>query len=161
MDAHRHDRDTLDEMLRASAERAGAHLRASFQLPEQMLPADGVLALYAGGPQTGALATVTARGHPRVAPVTTILHGTSFCIPTVRSAARCRHIRANPATSLTVYGDGWAILAHGTSTLVGPQAPEFNGIDDRALATGLGSVSSWGEGVYVRLAPESLIAWAR
>src|SRR5918912_411990 len=53
--------------------------------------------------RTIALATVAPTGVPRVAPVDAFLDGTAFCVPTVATSARCRHLTTNPAASLTCF----------------------------------------------------------
>jgi hypothetical protein len=150
----------LDRLLKASIARAGRYLRESFELPAHSMDAGQLSALFDRW-RTVALATVTPRGLPRVAPVAAFLHGACFWIPTVAEAARCRHITSNPASSLTCFDEDWAVLAHGASTIVRPSHEEFSTIEERAQQAGLSSVLDWGEGVYLRMEPNILFAWTR
>jgi hypothetical protein len=111
--------------------------------------------------RTVALATVTSRGLPRVAPVAAFLHGACFWIPTVAGAARCRHIMRNSASSLTCFDEDWAVLAHGAAAVIRSSDDEFSAIEDRARHAGLSSVLDWGEGVYLRMEPDLLFTWTR
>jgi hypothetical protein len=152
--------DALDRLLQASIDSAGAYLRESFEMPEHSLNAGQVSALFDRA-RTVALATVTSRGDPRVAPVEAFLHRASFCMPTVAGAARSRHLARNPASSLTCFEKDWAVLAHGKSTIVREGDAEFAELERRAEEAGLSSVLEWGEGVYLRLEPDRLFTWTR
>lgn len=152
--------ETLDALIEASIARAAPYVRESFELPERAFGAARLLELFEQ-PRTVAFATATGRGHPRVAPVTAFIYEASFVIPTVRSAARCRNIQRNPETSLTGFEYEWAILAHGPSTVVTSPSAEFAAVDQRAQTLGLVSVLTWGDGVYLQLAPRTLLTWAR
>ena len=62
------DLQRLQTLLDDSIDRAGPFPRRSFEMPEHSLSA-GQLAGHLQGSFTLALATVTARGEPRVAPI--------------------------------------------------------------------------------------------
>jgi Pyridoxamine 5'-phosphate oxidase len=150
----------LDALMQASIARAGAYLRESFQLPEHSLDSAELRALFARA-RAVAFATVTSRGEPRVAPVDAFLAGATFWIPTVEGAARRRHVSRNPATSLSCFDKDWAVIAHGTSSVVRPSEDEFGLAEELALEAGLSSVLEWGEGVYIRFEPSTLLTWRR
>lgn len=152
--------DALDRLLETSIARAGDYLKESFQMPEHSMDARAVRARFERA-RTVALATVTSKGVPRVAPVDAFLDGASFCIPTVATAARCRHLTANPAASLTCFEKDWAVLAHGTSEIVRPTDHAFAALEQTAGQAGMSSVLEWGEGVYIRVEPELLFTWMR
>jgi hypothetical protein len=150
----------LDRLLQASIDHAGPYSRESFEMPEHSLSVSQLSALFDRA-RTVALATVSSRGDPRVAPVEAFLHGASFCMPTVAGAALSRHVMGNPASSMTCFEKDWAVLAHGTSTIVRAADAEFPELDRRAQQAGLSSVLDWGEGVYLRLEPDRLFTWTR
>jgi hypothetical protein len=152
--------DALDRLLQASAAQAGRFLRESFEIPAHSMDARHLSALFDRS-RTVALATVTSRGLPRVAPVSAFLHGASFCIPTVADAARCKHVKGQPASSLTCFEGDWAVLAHGASAVIHPRDADFPAIEMRAQRAGLSSVLDWGEGVYLRMEPSRLFTWMR
>lgn len=78
------DLGELQSLLERSIEQAGPFLRSSFEMPEHSLNAQQ-LANHLQGLPTVAMATVTARGEPRVAPISAIFYRGRFHIPTVRS----------------------------------------------------------------------------
>ncbi len=155
--------DELQALMDRSAVAAGPHLRRTFELPEHALSA-AALVRYWGSGQSIALATTGADGTPRVAPVDALLHGTDLLVPTATDAARVRHIRARPRIGFTHWvSSSIAVIGHGTATLVTPADSDFAALD----ATYTGPRARWflpfraaGTGVYVRIRPESLLAWA-
>src|SRR5205807_937856 len=81
----------------ASYVRAGSHLRSIWG-PQTRLSAEEVSAELAGV-QVLDLATVTARGEPRVAPVDGLFYRGRFWFGSAQNSARFRNIRRNPAGS--------------------------------------------------------------
>lgn len=155
------DMERLQMLLDRSVTRAGAFLRSSFEMPEHSLSATQ-LVRYLEGVQTLALATVTAKGEPRVAPTGAVFYRGRFCIPTVATAARTRHISQRPAVSITHYVDNEvAIVAHGHASIMLPDQPDFAALEEiqRAL-TGEG-VRAWGDGVYLCVEAEALYTYVR
>jgi hypothetical protein len=150
----------LDRLIEASIASAGPYLRESFELPEHAFGSTQLRALFARK-RAVALATVTARGEPRVAPIDAFLYGTAFCMPTLAHAARARQLARNSASSLTCFEHEWAVLAHGISTIVAANDDDFAALDRSAREAGMPSVLDWGEGVYVRFEPRTLITWTR
>jgi hypothetical protein len=65
------DLQRLQTLLDDSVERASTFLRSSFQMPEHSLSAAQLVA-HLQGSLTIALGTVTARGEPRVAPISAL-----------------------------------------------------------------------------------------
>ena len=103
----------LQRLLDDSIAQAGPFLRSSFEMPEHSLTATQ-LAAHLTGTVTVALATVTARAEPRVAPINAVFYRGAFHVPTVAEAARARHLARRPAASLTYYeGIDLAVIAHG------------------------------------------------
>lgn len=113
----------LQELLDRSYERAGSHLR-SIITPERRLSAEQVVA-YLQGTKHVAMATVTADGRPRVGPVDAVFLNARFTCGTAASSMRVRHLRRNPAVSVThMVGDEVAITVHGTARLLEPGTEE-------------------------------------
>ncbi|MEU7044680.1 pyridoxamine 5'-phosphate oxidase family protein [Streptomyces varsoviensis] len=114
----------LDDTFAAS----GQHLR-SIITEERRLDAAGVVDRLRGV-STMALATVTARGEPRVAPVDAIFYRGRFLFGTTPNSHRFRHIRARPSVSATVFdGDRLQITVHGKATPVSPaEDPVFESL---------------------------------
>jgi hypothetical protein len=156
------DLQRLQSLLDDSIARASPFLRSSFEMPSHSLSA-AQLAGVLSGSLTVALATVTARGEPRVAPIAAFFLRGAFYVPTVAESARARHLAARPGASLTYYeGIDLAVLAHGQATIIASTDPSFAELDATQVECGNESVLEWGgEGVYLRLDPESLFTYAR
>ncbi|HEU5348806.1 MAG TPA: pyridoxamine 5'-phosphate oxidase family protein [Ktedonobacterales bacterium] len=155
------DISQLEALLNQSIERAGAFLRSSFEIPEHSLSARQLIA-YLQGVQFVALATVTANGEPRVAPIGAIFYRGQFYIPTVTEAARTKHVARRPAVSLTHFGgNGLAIIVHGKAIIVRPDDPDFAAVEEIQRANRGASVRDWGDGVYLRVAADTFYTYVR
>ncbi len=153
--------DALDELIEESIDKAGSFLRESFKMPEHSLAARQIAA-HLKGTLNVALATVSARGQPRVTPIGAIFFRGRFYIPTVAHAARRRHIEAQPAVSVTYFeGVDLAIIVHGKATLIREGDPAFDAIDAAYREVAGQSVLQWGEGLYVAVAPERFFTFVR
>lgn len=114
--------DQLQALLDASLSRSTAHLQSIFtgrtisarQLT-QVLTGMCVLTL----------ATVTAKGEPRVSAADGhFLHG-KWHFGTARSAAKARHLAARPAASVAhLRGEDLGVFAHGTVEILTPEGGE-------------------------------------
>lgn len=134
----------LQAVLDASIAGAGTFLRESFQMPEHSLSA-GQLVTHLGGVLTVVLATVTAKGEPRVAPIGALLMRGRFVVPTLRTSARARHVATNPAVSLTCFeGVDLAVIVHGTAVPIGVDDGGFDALDGTYEEETGSSVRSWG-----------------
>jgi hypothetical protein len=156
------DLEGLQMLLDDSAEQASAFLRSSFEIPEHSLSAQQ-LAAHLQGSRTVALATVTARGEPRVAPINAFFLRAAFYVPTVAEAARARHLARRPGASLTYFeGVDLAVIAHGHVTIIGPDRADFAELDATQTQSGGQSVREWqGHGVYLHLQARVLYTYAR
>jgi hypothetical protein len=155
------DLERLDAQLRASIERAGPFLRSSFQMPEHSLNARQ-LTRAVQGVKPVALATVTAKGEPRVAPIGAFLYRADFYIPTTMQAARVRHLRRQPAISLTLYDAiDYAVIVHGQAVVLGEDATEFEALIEIQLSGQGETVRDWGEGAFIRIDTEMMYTFAR
>lgn len=152
----------LQAIIDRSVAAAGPSMRRNFEPPEHGLTTRQLLRYWGSGHQQVALATVTATGAPRVAPVGAILRGPAFYVPSSSDAARVAHVRSRPAVSFT----HWislriAVVVHGTARVVAPDSDEFGDID----ATYFGG--EWWDrlraertGLYLRVDPDRIFAWA-
>lgn len=155
------DLSQLQALLDASIARAGPFLRSSFEMPAHSLSAAQLAGALQGIVHV-ALATVTAKGEPRVAPIGALFSRGTFYIPTTANAARTRHIRQRPAVSLTCFRDnGFALILHGRASTIAPDDPDFAPLDAQHQAAGGSSVLTWGEGVYLRIEPDVIYTYAR
>jgi hypothetical protein len=156
------DLERLEALLERSVEGAGPFLRSSFQMPEHSLSA-AQLVTHLKGSLTVALATTTARGEPRVAPINALFAHAAFCVPSVTQAARTRHLLARPAASLTYFeGNDLAVIAHGQVTVIADGEPAFDELDALQVAAGKESPRGWlGDAVYLRLEAGTLFTYAR
>ena len=154
--------ERLQALLDASIEQASAFLRSSFEMPGHSLSA-AQLATHLRGGLTAALSTVTARGEPRVAPISALFLHAGFYVPTVAEAVRARHIAQRPASSLTYFErTDLAVIAHGQATIISADHPDFAELDAAQVACGNQSVRDWqGHGVYLHLHPARLYTYAR
>jgi pyridoxine/pyridoxamine 5'-phosphate oxidase len=154
------DLDRLQRLLDDSARRASPFLRSSFQIPERSLDARS-LAARLDGALTVALATVTARGEPRVAPINAFFLSASFYVPTVAESARARHLASRPAASLTYFeGTSLAVIAYGNVEIIPVEHPAFDELDETQRALGRQSPREWqGRAVYLRLDASTLYTY--
>lgn len=154
------DLEELQALLDRSIGRAGDWLRSAWEMPDRSLSAAQLARHLAGSPVVS-LATITARGEPRVAPINALFWRGRFYLPTVYAAARARHVRVRPAVSLTYYSGGeLAIIVHGQADTIRPEDPTFDELDT-LLQEELGeSVLGWGEGVYLKVEPDVMYTYA-
>lgn len=155
------DLERLQRLLDDGVERASPFLRSSFQLPERSLDA-GSLSAHLDGSLTVALATVTARGEPRVAPINAFFLRGAFYVPTVAESARARHLARRPAASLTYFeGTSLAVIAHGRVEIIAAEHPAFDELDRTQVSLGGQSPREWrGRAVYLHLVAGSLFTYA-
>jgi pyridoxamine 5'-phosphate oxidase-like protein len=119
------DLDKLQQLLDESYATAGPHLRAVIT-EDRRLDAAGVAALMTGV-QVLNLATVTAKGEPRVGPVDGLFHRGQFYFGSAPNSARFRHIRQRPAVSGTVTrGEELAITVHGKAVEINSRDGDFH-----------------------------------
>ena len=151
----------LQEVLDRSRERAGPHLRSIFEARYAFSARE--LADFFTGPRQIAVATVTGAGEPRVAPVDAILLRGRFWFGTHESAARVRHLRVRPATSLVYFErDVLAIVVRGVAELIRFGDPEFTSLDEHFLDVYGGMPSTESErSVYVGVEPRTMYTFAR
>jgi len=141
----------LQALLDQSHDGAGEHLRSVITPERRMTAAEVAEALT--GMRLLALATVTRRGEPRVAPVDAFFYRGRFWFGSSPTSARFRHLRRRPAVSAThVPDESLAVSVHGRAGLVDLSTPEHAGF--RAICIGYYGPEweEWGAGApYARI----------
>jgi hypothetical protein len=151
----------LQALLDASHLRAGPHLKSIFQ-PERRFTARELVNFFAGKRQV-AVATVTAAGEPRVAPLDALLLEGRFHFGTHRTAVRVRHLRARSAVSLAYFErDELAVVVHGNAELLEFGDDGFASVDQAFVDVYGGTPSTAEEGsVYARIDAAKMFTYAR
>jgi hypothetical protein len=155
--------DELQQLLDSSLSRATVHLR-SIVTPERTLTARQ-LADAITGMCVLSVATVTARGEPRIsAGDGHFLHG-RWIFGTARSAAKAKHLSHRPAASVAhLRGEELGVFTHGTVEVLNPGAgqedPDWPAILEHLTGHYGESPLNWGDGVYYRLRPTWMTVYA-
>ena len=154
------DLRALQALLDRSHANAGPHLRSIFG-DESRIPAAELPALLPGV-QVLALATVTARGEPRVAPVDGLFFRGRWHFGSAQNSARFRHIRAPPAVSgKHTRGEQIAFVGNGPDEKIDPRAPEHAGFRAYLNETYRGwDEADWTAGApYARIDPAAMFTF--
>lgn len=121
------DIERLQSLLDESHALAGAHLKYIFSDERRIAAADLPARLM--GVQVTHLATVTAAGEPRVAPVDGLFYRGALHVGTAPEAMRARHLRARPQVSASIAdGEQFAVVVHGQAVELDLDAPEHEGL---------------------------------
>ncbi|MGB1286130.1 MAG: pyridoxamine 5'-phosphate oxidase family protein, partial [Aggregatilineales bacterium] len=137
--------------------------RSSFEMPEHSLTAEQVCTLFTGIKNI-ALASVTRKNAPRVAPIGALFYRGRFYIPTMAHAARTRMLQRNPAVSLTYYEDvDLALILHGEATVIDAGHIYFETLLALHSEVNNGSnITAWGDnGVYLRINADVIYTFNR
>ncbi len=154
------DLDDLQALLDRSAAGAGPHLTSIFS-PERRLTA-GQLVERLPGMRLLTLATVTAAGAPRTAPVDGLFFRGQFWFGSAANSARFRHIRTRPAVSAThLPGESLAVIVHGTCALIDIDDDAIGGLRDYCLEVYGPGWREWGPpNRYARIDATKLFTFA-
>lgn len=136
-----------------------AHLRSIITGQQQLSAAALVRVLT--GMCVLSLATVTAKGEPRISAVDGhLLHG-RWVFTTSGSAAKARHLRARPAASVAhLDGERIGVFTHGAVEFLTPEHPDFAEIEEYLVGHYGESPTVWGPDiVYLRLQPTWMIGY--
>ncbi|WP_265523419.1 pyridoxamine 5'-phosphate oxidase family protein [Oerskovia flava] len=136
----------LDALIEASHGRSTRHLQAIVSDDRRMDAAQVVAALT--GMKVLSLATVTARGEPRVSAVDGhFLHG-RWTFGTDGGAAKARHLEARPAVSAAhVDGERIGVFCHGTAVLLTPEDPTWDEVISHWTGHYGTDPTTWGEDI--------------
>jgi general stress protein 26 len=147
----------LQSLLDASHQRSTDHLRGIID-DDRTLTAAHIAGLLTGM-KVVTVATVTARGEPRISAMDGhFLHGT-WTFGTSRTSAKARHLAVRPAVSVAhVDGEALAVFSHGH--VVELAGAELADVDAHWTAHYGSSPLSWGEVVMWRLEPTWMVGYA-
>ena len=147
----------LQRLLDESHGRATEHLRGIIR-DERALAAPHIVGLLTGM-KVVSVATVTARGEPRISAMDGhFLHGT-WTFSTSRTAAKARHLAVRPAVSVAhVDGEAMAVFSHGRAVEI--EGDDLAEVDRHWTAHYGSSPLSWGDVVMYRLDPAWMVGYA-
>jgi pyridoxine/pyridoxamine 5'-phosphate oxidase len=153
----REELDALQRLLDESFTRSSSHLRSIME-PQRRLTAER-LAAELPSPAVLNIATVTARGEPRVSAVDGhFIHG-RWHFTTAADSPKARHLAARPAVSASYTPrDGYGVFCHGRAALL--DGPERQLLREHFTATYGSDPEGWGGIVYVRIDPDWMTAFA-
>jgi len=152
----------LQDLLDASFARASEHL-IDIMAPERRLSAEQLVADLTGIAVLN-VATVTARGEPRISAVDGhFLHG-RWHFTTAAASPKARQLAARPAVSAAYTPrDGYGVFCHGHARLLERGTPEFTVLNDH-LARAYGGPFEdldMGSGTsYVQVQPSWMVGFA-
>ena len=152
--------DALQQLLERSRSRATDHLRGIIN-DQRALSARDITGLLQKM-KVISLATVTARGEPRISAVDGhFLHGT-WTWSTDGSSAKARHLAARPAVSVAhVDHEDMAVFAHGAAERLRFSDPLWDETLAHWTAHYGSSPLDWGEDIRLyRLAPQWMVGYA-
>jgi general stress protein 26 len=152
--------ERLQALLDASHAAATGHLRSIIHGDRRLTAADLVALLT--GMKVLTVATVTARGEPRISAMDGhFLHGT-WSFSTSGTAAKARHMRARPQVSVAhVDGEELAVFSHGRVEQVSEQDDDYDETLEHWTRHYGSSPFSWGEDVRMyRYGPAWMVGYA-
>jgi uncharacterized pyridoxamine 5'-phosphate oxidase family protein len=150
----------LQKLLDLSHARGGAHLRSIFT-EERRIGAERLVELLTGV-QILSVATVTAAGEPRVAPVDGLFYRGRWHFGSSRESVRFRHLQRRPQVSAAhIRGEELAVIVHGTAAMVDPSAAEHEGFRAYLLEVYGRDWASWaGDAPYASIEPSRMYTFA-
>ncbi len=156
----RADIEVLQKLLDTSLASATRHLR-SIVYGDRVLTARDLVAVLTGM-RVLTVATVTARGEPRISALDGhFLHAT-WTFGTDGSAAKARHMRARPAVSVAhVDNEELGVFSHGRVAEMRPGDPDWAETLDHWTAHYGQSPLGWGDDIRLyRYRPHWMVAYA-
>ena len=150
----------LQELLDASRASATTHLRKIID-DDHALTARDVVALLTGM-RVLSVATVTARGEPRISALDGHFLHARWTFSTDGSAAKARHMRARPAVSVAhIDGEELALFSHGRVEQMRDGDPDWVETLDHWTAHYGESPFGWGHDVRLyRYRPQWMVGLA-
>jgi general stress protein 26 len=151
--------EALQALLDTSRAGATGHLRSIVD-DDRTVSAAQLVQLLAGM-KVLSVATVTAKGEPRVSALDGhFLHGT-WTFSTAGQSAKARHLARNPAVSVAhLDGEELALFSHGTAELL-RRGPELDEVEAHWTAHYGSSPFSWGDDIRMyRLRMSWAVAYA-
>lgn len=128
------DMSRLQRLLDESHASMSAHMRSILTADRRLSATDLIDQLQ--GMKLLVLATVNARGEPRVGPVDGHFYHGAFWFGSAPNSVRFQHIRARPAVSAThLDGERFAVTVHGDAQLVNVSDGTMAGFRDLLIDT--------------------------
>ncbi len=151
----------LDLLLTESLHHSTEHLRSIVTEGERTLDAAETSRVLTGM-RTLALATVTARGEPRISGVDGHFLHARWVFTTSGTSAKAGHLRSRPAVSVAhLVGDDLGIFCHGQVEEITEDHPDRVAVEAHLTAHYGSSPSSWGpEILYARVQPSWMVSYA-
>lgn len=152
--------EQLQQLLDASIARSSEHLRSIVAQGDRTMTATEVVAALTGM-RTLAVATVTARGEPRISGEDGHFLHARWVFTTSGTAVKVGHLRARPAVSVAhIVGDDLGVFCHGSAEFLGRDHPDWPAIEDHLTAHYGASPTTWGpEIVYLRVEPSWMVGY--
>jgi general stress protein 26 len=150
----------LQEMMDRSLSTSTEHLRSIIN-EDRVLTAADLVALLTGM-KVLSVATVTARGEPRISAMDGHFLHASWSFSTSGTAAKARHLRDRPAVSVAhVDGEQMALFSHGRAMPLTPEHPRWDETLEHWIAHYGSSPLEWGEDICLyRYRPHWLVGYA-
>jgi len=151
--------DALQELLDASFAGASQHL-TGIMPPERRLTAEQLAADLTGIAVLN-IATVTARGEPRVSAVDGhFLHG-CWHFTTDAGSPKSHQLRARRAISASYTPrDGYGVFCHGQARFLEQGGPDFTVLYDHCVRTYGQSPDEWGSSIaYIQVEPAWMVGF--
>jgi general stress protein 26 len=150
----------LQRLLDESLPRSTEHLRSIINADRSLRASDLVALLT--GMKVLAVATVTARGEPRISALDGHFRHGSWTFSTSGTAAKARHLQARPAVSVAhVDGEELAVFSHGQAQRLDESDPGWAETLGHWTEHYGSSPLSWGEDVRLyRLRPHWMVSYA-
>ena len=151
--------EELQNLLDASFARASEHLR-SIMTPPRRLSAEQLIAQLPC-PAVLNIATVTARGEPRISAVDGhFLHGNWF-FTTAEDSPKARQLAARPVISASFTPrDGYGVFCHGRVAILGAGDAQRQMVSEHFAETYGQSPEEWGTDIfYARIDPDWMVAF--
>ncbi|HEV2072401.1 MAG TPA: pyridoxamine 5'-phosphate oxidase family protein [Thermomicrobiales bacterium] len=137
------DLERIQQLLNESRRSMGEHMRSILSLERRLDARELVDRLQ--GMRLLSLATVTAKGEPRVGPVDGLFYRGQFWFGSAPESVRFRHIRRRPSVSAVhLESEAFAVTVHGTATLIDVNAAMHRGVRDYCLEIYGESWHEWG-----------------
>ena len=151
------DLAALQRLLDASFARSSEHLVSIMSEPRRLTAERLVAELPC--PAVLNIATVTARGEPRVSAVDGHFLDGAWQFTTDASSPKARQLTARPAISASYTPrDGFGVFCHGHATLL--EGPERAALHDHFVEVYDADPEQWGDIAYFRIQPDWLVAFA-
>ena len=152
--------DQLQQLLDASLARSSEHLRSIVAQGDRTMTATEVAAALTGM-RTLAVATVTARGEPRISGEDGHFLHARWVFTTSGTSVKAGHLRARPAVSVAhIVGDDLGVFCHGEVEFLPQDHPDWQPIEDLLTAHYGSSPLNWGpEIVYLRVRPAWMVGY--